>query len=492
MSKPVRVRYAPSPTGFLHIGGLRTALYNYLFARHHNGQFILRVEDTDRTRYVEGAVEDFIHMLTWAGIEIDEGPGKDGGHGPYYQSQRLDLYRQHVDRLLAEGKAYRCFCTSERLDQMRKFQEKSKLPPKYDRSCLRLPEADVTEKVASGMPFTIRMKVPDDTVVRFRDLIRGDVEFSSINIDDQVLMKSDGYPTYHLANVVDDHYMDISHVIRGEEWVSSTPKHVLLYEYFGWSLPEFAHLPLLLNEDRSKMSKRQGDVEARAYPPKGYLKEGLINFIALLGWNPGDEREIFSMEELIREFSIERIHKAGAVFNVEKLKWLNTQHIRRKTDAEILSYLRPDMEKAGFGNFPDDYVLKVIGLMKERIDFIHEITTFSDYFFKAVLDYDKDLDVIRKRWNEQSPGHVRELAKRLGEVESFTKDQVEAVFRTYAESGGLKIGELVHPVRYLISGRTLGPGLFEMMEVLGKNRVRERLAEDNIERVRSLVELSSR
>ncbi|HNB58041.1 MAG TPA: glutamate--tRNA ligase, partial [bacterium] len=242
----VRVRYAPSPTGFLHIGGLRTALYNYLFARHHGGKFILRVEDTDRTRLVEGAVDDFMNMLAWAGIQVDEGPGIGGSFGPYYQSERLHLYKQYAEQLLAEGKAYRCFCTAERLDQMRKFQEKSKLPPKYDRTCLRLSAEEINKKIAAGEPHTIRMRVPDNTVIRFKDHIRGDVEFTSDNVDDQVLMKSDGYPTYHLANVVDDHLMEITHVIRGEEWVSSTPKHVLLYQYFGWKAPEFAHLPLLL------------------------------------------------------------------------------------------------------------------------------------------------------------------------------------------------------------------------------------------------------
>lgn len=483
MTTPVRVRYAPSPTGFLHIGGLRTALYNYLFARHHQGKFVLRVEDTDRNRYVEGAVEDFIQMLSWAGIEIDEGPGREGHHGPYYQSQRLELYERHVQQLLNEGKAYRCFCTSERLDQMRKFQEKSKLPPKYDRTCLHLVDAEVKRRMDAGELFTVRMKVPDHTVVRFTDLIRGEVEFSTFNIDDQVLMKSDGYPTYHLANVVDDHWMEISHVIRGEEWVSSTPKHILLYQYFGWSVPQFAHLPLLLNEDRSKMSKRQGDVEARAYPPKGYLPEGLVNFIALLGWNPGDEREIFTMEELIREFSIERIHKAGAVFNVEKLNWINTQHIRRKTNPEILELLRPDLSKAGYNHFPDAYVLKVIELMKERIDFIHEITTFSDYFFKEVIEFDKDVDVIRKRWNAGSEAHIYALAERLAALEPFVKDALEAVFRGYAEEKAVKVGELVHPVRYALTGRTLGPGLYELMEVLGKERVLRRLDREAVRRI---------
>ena len=469
----VRVRYAPSPTGFLHIGGLRTALYNYLFARHHDGKLILRVEDTDRSRFVEGAVEDFSRMLEWAGIVVDEGPTQGGNYGPYYQSQRLNLYEQYADQLLKEGKAYRCFCSSERLDQMRKFQEKSKLPPKYDRLCLRLSQAEVDENLSKKMPYTIRLRVPDDTTVKFHDLIRGEVEFSTFNVDDQVLVKSDGFPTYHLANVVDDHHMLITHVIRGEEWVSSTPKHVLLYQYFGWELPLFAHLPLLLNSDRSKMSKRQGDVEARAYPPKGYLKEALVNFIALLGWNPGDEREIFTMEELIREFSLERIHKAGAVFSVEKLNWINTQHIRRKTNDEIYDLLKPELANAGLNSFSKEYVLSAIGLMKERINFISELISFSGYFFEDPKSF--DATGIRKRFNQQTKSHLQELLNRLSTIDEFSVPRIEAVYRDYADEASIKASELIHPTRLAVSGVTLGPGLFELMEILGQKTVLRRM-----------------
>ncbi len=481
----VRVRYAPSPTGFLHIGGLRTALYNYLFARHHGGQFILRIEDTDRTRYVEGAVEDFIRMFEWAGIDYDEGPGKDGGYGPYYQSERLDLYKKHAEQLLEQGHAYRCFCTPERLDQMRKFQERSKLPPKYDRQCYRLTQEQVQKNLADGLPFTIRMKIPDDAVVRFHDHIRGDVEFLGENIDDQVLMKSDGFPTYHLANVIDDHYMKISHVIRGEEWVSSTPKHILLYQYFGWETPEFAHLPLLLNADRSKMSKRQGDVEARAYPPKGYLREALINFIALLGWNPGTDREIFTMDELIREFSLERIHKAGAIFNLEKLNWLNTQHIRLKSNEEIYQILKPKLENTEYANFSRLYILEVISLMKERINFIEEILTFSGYFFKDPDTFDPA--GIKKRWIPEAKTHLEELAKRLKPLHPFTHAEIENVYRIYSEERAVKGGDLIHPTRLAVTGMTLGPGLFELMEVLGKETVLRRMnsAVENFEKIRA-------
>lgn len=473
MSDTVRVRYAPSPTGYLHIGGLRTALYNYLFARHHGGKFILRVEDTDRARLVDGAVEDFIHMLNWAGIEIDEGPGIEGPYGPYYQSQRLDLYTQHAQQLLIDGHAYHCFCTPDRLDQMRKFQEKSKMPPKYDRTCLRLSAEEIQKNLDNKVPYVLRMKVPDNATVKFTDLIRGEVEFSSINIDDQVLVKSDGYPTYHLANVIDDHYMKITHVIRGEEWVSSTPKHILLYRFFGWDIPQFAHLPLLLNSDRSKMSKRQGDVEARAYPPKGYLKEAVVNFISLLGWNPGDEREIFTMDELIKEFSIERIHKAGAIFNIEKLNWINTQHIRRKSNEEIYTILKPDLEKSGYSDFPKQYVMNAIGLMKERINFIHELLSFSTFFFKDPETFDPE--GIQKRMTPSAKTYLSELAERMDGLHVFHHDDIEKVFRDYAEEKQIKASELIHPTRLAISGMTLGPGLFDMIEVLGKETVVRRM-----------------
>lgn len=469
----VRVRYAPSPTGFLHIGGLRTALYNYLFARHHGGKFILRIEDTDQSRYVEGAVQDFIQMFEWAGIAYDEGPNKDGGYGPYYQSQRLAIYKQYAEQLLQAGHAYRCFCSPERLEQMRKFQERSKLPPKYDRLCLRLTPEQIQKNLDQGMPYTIRMHVPDNTMIRFRDHIREEVEFNTDNLDDQVLMKSDGYPTYHLANVIDDHLMKISHVIRGEEWVSSTPKHILLYQYFGWETPEFAHLPLLLNADRTKMSKRQGDVEARAYPPKGYLREALINFIALLGWNPGDEREVFTIEELIREFSLERIHKAGAIFNIEKLNWLNAQHIRRKSDEEIYLLLKPHIENSEYINFPKLYFLEVISLMKERINFVSEILTFSFYFFRDPDTFDPA--GIRKRWTPEARTYLVALAERLKDITPFTHDRIENVYRQYAEEQGVKGADLIHPTRLAITGVTLGPGLFEMMQVLGKEVVLRRL-----------------
>ena len=325
-----RVRFAPSPTGYLHVGGLRTALYNYLFAKRNNGTFVLRIEDTDRNRYVEGAVENLIKALNWAGLNYDEGPEVGGNFGPYLQSERLDIYKKYADELIEKGKAYYCFCTPERLKSLKEEQEKQKLPQaKYDKHCLHLSKEEIANNLAAGIAKVVRLNVEQNHTIKFDDIIREHVEFESNNVDDQVLIKSDGYPTYHLANVVDDHLMKITHVIRGEEWLSSTPKHVLLYDAFGWERPIFAHLPLLLNPDRSKLSKRQGDVAVEDYRDKGYLKDALINFVALLGWNAGDDKEFYYMDELIYSFSLERVNKAGAVFDLQKLNWLNAEHLQQ-------------------------------------------------------------------------------------------------------------------------------------------------------------------
>lgn len=341
MHKEVRTRYAPSPTGYLHVGGLRTALYNYLFARKMGGKLLLRVEDTDRTRLVEGAVENFLEIFDWLGIRFDEGPKVGGPHAPYVQSERLNLYQEAISTLANAGHAYACFCTPERLEQVRAEQQSRGLPPMYDRCCRKISRDDAMTRVAAGEPHVWRMAVPDSGSIEVHDVVRGDVSFEAATIDDQVLVKSDGFPTYHLANVVDDHAMQISHVIRGEEWLPSTPKHVLLYRFFGWDVPQFAHLPLLLNPDRSKMSKRSGDVAVEAYREKGILPEALLNFVALLGWHPQDEREFFSLDELVNEFSLERVNKAGAVFDHAKLRWMNTEYLARLSHDAIWDGVAP-------------------------------------------------------------------------------------------------------------------------------------------------------
>ncbi len=463
----VRVRFAPSPTGFLHVGGLRTALYNYLFARHNSGVFVLRIEDTDRTRYVEGAVENLITTLRWAGLDYDEGPDRPGPAGPYVQSQRLALYREHADRLLAEGRAYYAFDTPEELKAMRKEQERMRIPQKSDRRALTLTPEEVRRKLDAGEPAVVRMKVPEAETIAFDDVIRGRVEFSSDLIDDQVLLKSDGYPTYHLANVVDDHTMGISHIIRGEEWLSSTPKHVLLYRYFGWEPPVFAHLPLLLNPDRSKLSKRQGDVAVEDYRAKGYLPEALVNFVALLGWNPGDERELFSLQELVKEFTLERVGKSGAVFNLDKLNWMNTQYVRRTPGGELMELLRPALSQAGMSPGSDAYFRSAIELMRERVDRVEDFVTHSPYLFADPATYDEG--ARSKYWKPETPALIRSVREMLAAQEPFDHAGIEASVRATAEAAGVNASKLIHPLRLALSGMPIGPGLFELMALLGRD-----------------------
>jgi glutamyl-tRNA synthetase len=418
----VRVRFAPSPTGYLHVGGLRTALYNYLFARKHGGVFVLRIEDTDRTRYVEGAVQNLIDTLHWAGLEYDEGPLKGGAYGPYVQSERLDLYKQHAETLLQSGNAYRCFCTAQRLDEMRKSQEKRRISFKYDRTCLRLTPEQIGENVAKGIPFVVRMKVPDDATVKFHDVIRGNVEFASSQIDDQVIIKSDGYPTYHLANVVDDHLMNITHVIRGEEWLSSTPKHVLLYRYFNWDLPQFAHLPLLLNPDRSKLSKRQGDVAVEDYRKKGYLPEALVNFVALLGWNPGTEQDIFTLNELVEQFSLEHVNKAGAIFDQKKLEWMNAVHLRRMKNEEIANLLSPLLKEPSIESehIRRNEELYSFDDAERRINEFESLLRHLDIVIKpgSILEQMclKTMDVLDKHRHPETIDTTQDLRQDLAEV----------------------------------------------------------------------------
>lgn len=471
-----RVRFAPSPTGYLHIGGLRTALYNYLFAKNQKGKIILRIEDTDRKRFVEGAVENLIDTLKWAGINFDEGPDTGGEFKPYLQSERLDTYNNLAKKLISEDKAYYCFCAPERLEKLKEEQQKQKLPQaKYDKNCLQLSKNEIDDKLNLNIPFVIRLNVLADQKIIFNDVIRETVEFDSNNIDDQVLIKSDGYPTYHLANVVDDHLMEITHVIRGEEWLSSTPKHVILYDYFGWDKPVFAHLPLLLNPDKSKLSKRQGDVAVEDYREKGYLKEALINFVALLGWNYGDDKEFYEMDELIEKFSLERVHKAGAVFNIEKLNWLNFEHLRRKPDQEVLEMLKQEIKKSEFSdfNYSDEYLLKVIGAMKERVQFVKEYLTKSPYFFRAPEIY--NLENLKKRWKEDSAELLSRLKEKFEGLENPKKEDFEKALDEVATELNVGKGKLVHPLRIAVSGIGEGPGVYDIVSVIGKRETLSRI-----------------
>ncbi len=475
MSDSVRVRFAPSPTGYLHVGGLRTALYNYLFAKKNNGKFILRIEDTDRNRYVEGAVENLIDSLKWAGLDYDEGPGKDGGVGPYFQSERLELYHKYAKQLIEQGNAYYAFDTPERLAELREEQQKKGLQPKYDKRDLYLSKEEIEKKLAEGAPYVIRLNVPPAERVVFSDRIRGRVEFDTDTIDDQILIKSDGFPTYHMANVVDDHLMGITHVIRGEEWLPSTPKHVLLYKYLGWELPEFAHLPLLLNPDRSKLSKRQGDVAVEDYRDKGYLKEALINFVALLGWNAGDDKEFYTMDELINSFSLEGVNKAGAVFNIEKLNWLNGEHIRFKTPEELLPLYKKELAASEFKDLDlsEDYMLSIIKAMHERVNFVREFIDNCRYFYTDPEDYDEK--VIKKRWKADSAELLSKLKDEFSALENPGKEEFENCLRATAEKLEVGTGKLIHPVRLAVSGVGHGPGVFDLLAIIGKEKVIKRI-----------------
>jgi len=463
---PIRTRFAPSPTGFLHVGGLRTALYAYLVAKKQGGTFILRIEDTDQNRLTPGAVENMIKTLQWAGIDFDEGPGKGGPYGPYIQSERLELYKKHAQQLVDAGHAYHCFCSPERLDRVRAQQVANKLPPAYDRHCRNLSPEEVAQKIQEQPEHVIRMKIPVAGDLTFNDLIRGPVTFGYKVLDDQVLMKSDGFPTYHLAVVVDDHYMQTSHVIRGEEWLSSTPKHLLLYQYFGWKAPLFAHLPLMLNPDRSKLSKRQGDVAAEDYWKKGYLPEALINFIAFLGWNPGDEREIFSLDELKQEFSLERVGKAGAIFNIEKLDWLNHYYIQHLPTQELLARLKPLLHEKGWTNKSEEFLLAAVNLFKERMTTLPDFVSAGSYFFDAPTEYDQTVWV--KNWTPDTARHLLTLEKLFEQLKPFDAAQLEQTLRDYATQKNLKTSVLMSPLRLAITGVGKGPSVFHTMEVLGK------------------------
>ncbi|MBI3124393.1 MAG: glutamate--tRNA ligase [Ignavibacteriales bacterium] len=472
----VRVRFAPSPTGYLHVGGLRTALYNFLFARKNNGKFILRIEDTDRNRYVEGAVENLIASLKWCGLEYDEGPDKEGGFGPYMQSQRLDLYKKYADELIEKGHAYYCFCTPERLQVLKEEQAALKLhQAKYDKHCLSLSKSEVDNKLSSGIAHVVRLNVIPNQKIVFNDIIRNRVEFDSSNVDDQVLIKGDGYPTYHMANVVDDHLMQISHVIRGEEWLSSTPKHVLLYDFFGWEKPIFAHLPLLLNPDRSKLSKRQGDVAVEDYRAKGFLKEALVNFVALLGWNAGNDKEFYYMNELIESFSLERVNNSGAVFDLEKLNWINAEHLRKKSDLDLLEILKEEILNSQFSilNYSDEHLLHVIAAMKERVSFVKEYLTKSPYFFTAPTEYEEASRL--KNWKPETPEQLKALRNKFSELKNPSKEDYEAALKQTVADLNIGVGKIIHPLRLAVSGQSTGPGMYDLLFILGKDEVIKRI-----------------
>ena len=511
LEKKVRVRFAPSPTGYMHVGNFRTALYNYLFAKKTGGDFLIRIEDTDQARFVDGAAEQLLESMNFMGLNWDEGnflktsinsdskggvfesatypkTVEIGSYGPYAQSERTDIYKKYALQLVAEGKAYYCFCEPKRLEEMREQQQKEKKAPMYDRYCLSsISLEQINEKLKENCPAVIRLKVPKDEIVEFDDMIRGKVSFNTGNIDDQVLLKSDGFPTYHLANVVDDHLMQITHVIRGEDWLPSTPKHILLYRAFGWEIPTFAHLPLLLNPDRSKLSKRQGDVAVEDYIKKGYLKEAIVNFVAMLGWNPGEgsTQEIFSMKELVEKFELTKVHKAGAVFDIKKLDWINSQYIKKLSAIELLKYALPFFEQKEFFKTWDmrhetwdkeekeDYLKKVLTVEKERLAKFADVGEENRFFFQDIT-YEKEM----LRWKTSTDEELLMALKTAQTVLSEISENdwtLEKIEEKLLEAAGDKRGDLLWPLRVALTGAQKSPSPFECAWVLGKIESLKRL-----------------
>ncbi|MBN2597059.1 MAG: glutamate--tRNA ligase [Marinifilaceae bacterium] len=498
--KKVRVRFAPSPTGPLHMGGVRTALFNYLFARKHNGDFLLRIEDTDQTRYVPGAEEYISESLKWCGIQIDEGATVGGEYGPYRQSERKPMYREYADQLIASGNAYYAFDTPEELDAIRNQHEEEKKTFTYNyatrenlNNSLALSAEEVQNKIEAGEAYVVRFKMPVGEELQLDDEIRGRVVFNTSALDDKVLFKSDGMPTYHLANVVDDYLMKISHVIRGEEWLPSMPLHVLLYRSFGWKddMPKFAHLPLILKPvGKGKLSKRDGDklgfpvfpLEwtdpktdeiSSGYREGGYFPEAFVNMLAFLGWNPGTEQEIFSMEELSQAFSLERVGKSGSKFDPEKTKWFNRQYLMTKSDEEIGILFAEQILKAKGIDADQETVNRVCGMVKDRVDFVSELWEHVNYFFEAPVEF--DAKTVKKGWKEDTSALITELKDILESIEDFSSANSEEVVKEWITAKEIGFGKVMNPFRLAVVGAGKGPHMFDIIEILGKKETIARL-----------------
>lgn len=499
MTKKVRVRFAPSPTGGLHLGGVRTVLYNYLFAKHHGGEFVLRIEDTDQTRFVEGAEQYIYDCLSWCGLEPDESPLKGGPHAPYRQSERKALYYQYAKQLVDAGCAYYAFDTQQDLEDMRsRLKTDSNPTPQYDskvrtkmRNSLTLPPAEVEQLLNDKTPYVIRIKMPENETVEFTDLIRGHVQFDTNLVDDKVLLKADGMPTYHLAVVVDDYLMKITHAFRGEEWLPSAPVHLLLWKYLGWydDMPEWAHLPLILKPDgNGKLSKRDGErlgfpvfamnwtdpktgETTHGFRERGFLPEAFVNILAMLGWNAGTEQELFSIDELIQQFSITRVHKGGAKFDFEKAKWFNHQYIQRKSDTELADLAKPYIMQHGV--IPDDiYLARVAGLIKERCTLLPDFWEQGHFFFQTPEIM--ELNAIQEKWNEQKKLFFESWVASLDKAE-WTHDALEASFNEALTAHGLKKGDVLLPLRIMLVGGKYGPGVFVIAEMIRKDETAKRI-----------------
>jgi glutamyl-tRNA synthetase len=496
MSRPVRVRFAPSPTGPLHIGGVRTALFNYLFAKKHGGTFYLRVEDTDQNRFVPGAEEYIVEALNWLGIPFDEGVGKNEKFGPYRQSERKAMYQQYAQQLIDNGWAYYAFDTPEALDELRKTDEAAGKTFIYNHAnratldnSLNLSAEEVQKRIAAEEHYVVRFKTPVDETLHLKDMIRGDIKFETSLLDDKVLFKSDGMPTYHLANIVDDHLMETSHVIRGEEWLPSMPLHELLYKAFGWEAPQFAHLPLILKPvGNGKLSKRDGDklgfpvfplewknadgTASMGYREQGFLPEAVINFLALLGWNPGTDQELLTLDELVQLFDLERVHKAGAKFDPEKNKWFNHQYFGRQDNAVLTKGLSHVLIEKGI-NKPIEVVETVVGLVKERATFASELWALSDYFFVSPATYEEK--AVAKQWKTETGALLKELAVELTNTLDFASAHTESVVKAWIEQKGVGMGKVMPPLRLALVGDLKGPHLFDIMEIIGKEETISRI-----------------
>ena len=489
----IRTRFAPSPTGDPHIGNIRSALFAWLFARHNQGDLVVRIEDTDQERFVEGSIDKLKESLEFLGLNYDEGLDREGEYGPYQQSQRLDIYKKYVQQLVDEDKAYYCFCTPERLDEMRKEQQKNKIAPKYDRKCCQLSPEEVKEKLNNKVAHVVRFKIPEG-ITAFKDVIRGKVSIKNDVLDDQIILKSDGYPTYHLAVVVDDHLMKISHVIRAEEWLPSTPKHILLYQAFGWDVPEFAHLPMILGNDKKKLSKRHGAVAFLDYKKQGYLPEALINFMVFLGWNPKSEREVFSLQELVKEFDLANVNRAGAVFDIEKLDNINGSYLRNLSTADFTDKCLPYLEESGLikpksggkwevvntgEEVKKEYIMAAVALEQERIKKLAEISGAVIFFFKGDLKYDSDLLI----WKKMSKKEVAESLEKTRDFletikpDQFNQDSLEKITKEFITKEGIDTGGMLWPLRVALCGRQNSPSPFEIASVLGKEKVLVRITE---------------
>jgi len=500
MSQEVRVRFAPSPTGPLHIGGVRTALFNYLFAKKHRGTFVLRIEDTDQNRYVAGAEQYIKDAIEWCGFPYEEGPGKEGKFGPYKQSERKHIYKEYCDKLIASGNAYYAFDSAENLDALRSTCEAEKKTFIYNwhnrlelDNSLVLSKEEVVNRIANGDKYVVRFKSPQDEVLIMHDEIRGEIKIDTNVLDDKILFKSDGMPTYHLANIVDDHLMEISHVIRGEEWLPSMALHILLYKAYGWEAPKFAHLPLILKPTgKGKLSKRDGDkggfpvfpleyktaeATSRGFKEDGYLPEAVVNFLAFLGWNPGTEQELFTLEELVESFDLKRVNKAGAKFDPEKAKWFNQQYFVNQDDKTIAEQFEAIVTDKATGTYTTEYITKAVSLVKERAVFVNDLWILSNFFFEAPTEY--DVKAFKKAIKEDTPALMQELITVINNIDDFSTENTQTVVKGWITAKEIGFGKVMQPLRLSLVGAMKGPDVFDIMILLGK--------EESINRIKAII-----